>query len=256
MPKTTHTPDLSQALSHEVGDKRIDILRRIGEAGSISEAARAAGVSYKAAWQAIETLSNLAGTPLAEKAVGGTGGGGAQLSAAGQQVLQAATVLAQARSQLLAQLSQNAPTGLSALSLRTSMRNQLPCHVQSLKKMGQVVRVVLNLGQDQTLTARITRESAQLLDLTVGQAVLALCKATAVRVQAQAPRTTTAKSPDLNVLTGQVTRLSSSSTEAEVSLRLSTGAQLVGFARVAHGLKKNQAAVAVLDEAAVVIALA
>ena len=144
----------------------------------------------------------------------------------------------------------------AGLGLRTSMRNQLPCHVQSLKKIGQVVRVVLDLGQDQTLTARITRESAQLLDLKVGQAVLALCKATAVRVQAQAPRTTTAKSPDLNVLTGQVTRLSSSSTEAEVSLRLSTGAQLVGFARVPHGLKKNQAAVAVLDEAAVVIALA
>lgn len=255
MPQPAHAPDLSQALSHEVGDKRIDILRRIGEAGSISEAARAAGVSYKAAWQAIETLSNLAGTPLVEKAVGGTGGGGAQLSAAGQQVLQAATVLAQARSQLLTQLSQNAPTGLSALSLRTSMRNQLPCHVQSLKKIGQVVRVVLDLGQDQTLTARITRESAQLLDLKVGQGVLALCKATAVRVQPQAPRTI-AKSPDLNVLTGQVTRLSSSSTEAEVSLRLSTGAQLVGFARVPHGLKKNQAAVAVLDEAAVVIALA
>ncbi|WP_395057766.1 winged helix-turn-helix domain-containing protein [Polaromonas sp.] len=65
------------ALSHEPADKRIDILRLIGESGSISQAARDAGVSYKAAWQAIDTLSNLAGGMLVQRAVGGAGGGGA-----------------------------------------------------------------------------------------------------------------------------------------------------------------------------------
>jgi molybdate transport system regulatory protein len=68
----------AQAFGHETTDKRLDILRRIGEVGSISEAARGANVSYKAAWQALETLSNLAGAPLVEKAVGGSGGGGAR----------------------------------------------------------------------------------------------------------------------------------------------------------------------------------
>ncbi|MEK9804372.1 MAG: LysR family transcriptional regulator, partial [Curvibacter sp.] len=81
---------LADVLGYEASDKRIDILRRIGQAGSISEAARGAGVSYKAAWQALETLANLAGTPLVEKAVGGSGGGGAALTAAGLRVLQAA----------------------------------------------------------------------------------------------------------------------------------------------------------------------
>ena len=72
------SPDLAEVLGHASTDKRIDILRRIGDGGSISEAARRAGVSYKAAWQAIETLSNLAGTPMVEKAVGGSGGGGSR----------------------------------------------------------------------------------------------------------------------------------------------------------------------------------
>ena len=84
---------LADVLGHEATDKRIDILRRIGEVGSISEAARGAGVSYKAAWQALETLTNLAGVPLVEKVVGGTGGGGAVLTPAGQRVLQAAHAL-------------------------------------------------------------------------------------------------------------------------------------------------------------------
>ena len=75
---------LSDALGHALTDKRIDILRHIGACGSISQAARAVGVSYKAAWQALDTLTNLAGTPLVSRAVGGAGGGGAQLTDAGR----------------------------------------------------------------------------------------------------------------------------------------------------------------------------
>ena len=56
--------DLGKALGHVKADKRIDILRQLDAAGSISEAARRSGVSYKAAWQAIDILGNLAGTPL------------------------------------------------------------------------------------------------------------------------------------------------------------------------------------------------
>lgn len=61
MSKTIADPTLLATHMAELADKRIDILRRIGDVGSISEAARRAGVSYKAAWQAIETLNNLAG---------------------------------------------------------------------------------------------------------------------------------------------------------------------------------------------------
>ena len=59
MSKTIADPTLLATHMAELADKRIDILRRIGDVGSISEAARRAGVSYKAAWQAIETLNNL-----------------------------------------------------------------------------------------------------------------------------------------------------------------------------------------------------
>ncbi|MFT4240886.1 MAG: LysR family transcriptional regulator, partial [Acidovorax sp.] len=76
---------LTGALGHELTDKRIAILRQIAEGGSISQAARAVGVSYKAAWQAVDTLTNLAGAPLVARAVGGAGGGGAQLTEAGRQ---------------------------------------------------------------------------------------------------------------------------------------------------------------------------
>ena len=119
---------LAQALGHEPADRRIDVLRRIAEAGSISEAARLVGISYKAAWQAIETLGNLAGQPMVEKAVGGAGGGGARLTAAGYRMLEAADRLAGARIAALAALGQTSglPAGLAGLALRMLVRSASP----------------------------------------------------------------------------------------------------------------------------------
>ena len=82
-------------------DKRINILRRIHETGSISEAARLSSVSYKAAWQALETLTNLAGAPLVEKEVGGNKGGGTKLTPAGLTVLELSEKLTKAREAVL-----------------------------------------------------------------------------------------------------------------------------------------------------------
>lgn len=247
---------LAEVLGLETVDKRIDILRRIGQVGSISEAARGAGVSYKAAWQALETLANLAGTPLVDKAVGGSGGGGAVLTAAGQRVLQAAQAMNQARQQVLAQLALtsaasagSATPGQAAMALRTSMRNQFPCTVGTLMSGQGQVRVLLQLPEGATLMSRITRESAQLLGLQPGLKVLALCKATAVHIARDI-----AASPASNRLTGQVTRASRAQGGGEVSLRIAGGIQLVGFAATGHGLRTGQTAKAAVDEAGVVIA--
>lgn len=253
-----NTPQLqlAGALGHEATDKRIDILRRIGETGSISEAARAAGVSYKAGWQAIDTLSNLAGVALVERVVGGAGGGGARLSEAGKELLRAAEALAHARVQVLARLAGEGDhlpqsSALAALGLRTSMRNQLPCTIMRLQPQGQAVRVQLGLAGGMLLWSRITRESAQLLSLLPGQQVLALCKATAVKVSAGDMPTEPG-----NWLHGRATRVSRAAGGGEVALELAGGLQLVGFCGANSGIKMGRPALAFIEESAVVVAVA
>ena len=246
-------PRLAATLGHEISDKRIEILRRIAEAGSISEAARAAGVSYKAAWQAIETLGNLAGTSLVDKAVGGAGGGGAVLTEAGRRVLEAAERLAEARGRVLANLENGqpmpAPFELAALGLRTSMRNLLPCQVATLVADDHGVRVGLALAGDLLLHARITAESAQLLGLQPGLQVHALCKAAAVRIGHRAA------AGHGNLLPGIVTEAPAVELAGEVGLRLASGLQLTGFAAADHGLEPDMQATAHVDEAAMVVAV-
>ena len=253
---TKDTIRYEQALGNNASDKRIDILRRIGETGSISEAARSAGVSYKAGWQAIETLTNLAGLPLVEKVVGGSGGGGAQLTETGRRLLQASDLLNAARSEVIATLNRQSEAngsfnGLTLLSVRTSMRNQLPCRVKSLGRRSPSVRVAMELPDGAVLYATITSESAQLLGLHPGQEVIALCKATAVAVAAQlAPRA------GFNTLAGVVTRSSPTARGGETGLQLQSGLQLVGFAQAGHGLRTRSPAMAQIEESGVVIALA
>jgi molybdate transport system regulatory protein len=251
---------LAEALGHEVADKRIDILRRIGQVGSISEAARGAGVSYKAAWQALDTLSNLAGAPLVERTVGGSGGGGAQLTAMGMQLLHAAETLHGLRTQALMQLAlpQADPTTavpqLAGLGLRTSMRNQLPCQVVRLARSGQATRVHLLLADGSALVSRITHESAELLGLIAHARVLALAKATAVAITADDAALPGADQSN-NRLLGVVSRITRATAGDEVVLTLASGLNMVGFAPPGVRLGKGQRAAALVAESAVVLAV-
>ncbi|QDL36999.1 TOBE domain-containing protein [Rhodoferax sediminis] len=247
------------ALGHASADKRIEILRLIGRSGSISQAGREAGVSYKAAWQAIDTLTNLAGVALVERLVGGAGGGGASVTAAGRHLLTVADALEQARVQVLARIQQQGdsqaagmPPALTQLPVRTSMRNQLPCKVQALDLQGQIVRVWLQLAGGAALVSRITVESAELLGLREALPVLALCKATAVSVgrTADAPILHTA-----NVLPGRASRVARGPTGDEVAAQLDGGLQMVGFAAPASGLRPGSRVAMTVEESALVIAL-
>ncbi|MBX3657654.1 MAG: LysR family transcriptional regulator [Ramlibacter sp.] len=259
MPRAPLAPvSFNSALSHSSADKRIHILRAVGASGSISQAARDAGVSYKAAWQAIDTLTNLAGAPLVERAVGGAGGGGARLTEQGRQLLAAADQIAQARHQVLGRLRRDGPAAtqapLSHLAIRTSMRNQMPCSVSAVEGRGAVVRVHLRLDDATALVARVTRESVQLLGLVPGVAVLVLCKATAVTVTAVGA-SVGASRPGTNRLAGLATRVSRSAEGDEVSATLDAGVALVGFAAARSGLRARSRVWLDVDEAALVLAL-
>ena len=259
------THQLTDALGHGTADKRIDILRAIARTGSISQAARDVAVSYKAAWQAVDTLTNLAGVPLVNRAVGGSGGGGASLTTQGQQLLDLADMLGEARQQVHDRWSaaaarspegslQAAQSVYARLSLRTSMRNQLPCTIAAMEQTGRIVRVVMQLGGSGTMTARITSESAELLGLAGGMTVIALCKATAVVVSADMPAGSV--SMHGNHLVGRIDEVAAGESGDEITVALAGGGlQLVGFAHAGSGMAAGQQVVVSVDEASVVVAL-
>ena len=69
------------------GPGKAELLGHIRDAGSIAAAGRQMNMSYKRAWMLVEEMNAAFASPLVSRARGGPGGGGAQLTAAGEQVL-------------------------------------------------------------------------------------------------------------------------------------------------------------------------
>jgi molybdenum ABC transporter molybdate-binding protein len=67
-----------------LGKGRLELLEGIDRWRSISAAARQMGMSYRRAWLLVQGVNAAAGKPLVEAAVGGTSGGGAQLTPRGR----------------------------------------------------------------------------------------------------------------------------------------------------------------------------
>lgn len=249
---------LSQALSDASVDRRLDVLRRVAVGSSISQAARDVGISYKAAWQAIDTLTNLSEAPLVDRTVGGSGGGGARITPQGLQLLAMADELQRARDAVLARFA-GQPLIASGLGLQTSMRNQLPCEVQDVEVLAPAdltVRVRLCTPGRAILVASVTRESADLLALGPGLRVLVLCKATAVEVQAgHEGQTEAIQTAAENELPGEVERVSAGAGQDEVALALQGGGHWVGFATHPFRATPGQRAKARMAHSALVLAL-
>ena len=70
-----------------MGPGKAELLEKIAKTGSISAAGREMGMSYKRAWQLVETMNTMFRHPLVHSTRGGAKGGGAVVTGAGRAVL-------------------------------------------------------------------------------------------------------------------------------------------------------------------------
>ena len=88
-----------------IGRGRAELLRQITQTGSISKAAGAMKMSYKAAWDAVDAMNAAYGEALVESASGGSRGGGSRVTPVGSQVLAQFDALQQQHQSWLEKLS-------------------------------------------------------------------------------------------------------------------------------------------------------
>ncbi|GLQ91850.1 TOBE domain-containing protein [Dyella acidisoli] len=183
---------LKGMLSLQVGDRalggtdRIALLAKIGETGSITAAARAVGMSYKGAWDAIDAMNNLADEPLVTRAAGGKGGGGTHLTERGRRLIETFAALEKVHSRFLEQfetLTEAPATDIElimSLMFRTSARNQFSGRVAAIHKGVVNDTVELELPGGERMVATVTSESTENLGLKPGSEAIALIKASSV----------------------------------------------------------------------------
>lgn len=245
------------------GHGRMRLLASIAETGSISAAARAIKMSYKAAWDAVDQMNNLAGEPLVERSVGGKGGGATRLTPAGSRLIEHFNTLETLHQDFVKRLNQQADDLteslplLRKLSMKSSARNQFSGTVSAIRQGAVNDEIELTLGGGQRLAAVITRESAESLELAEGSEAFALIKASSVII---AVDTDGAKTSARNCLAGTVERLVPGAVNSEVVLELAGGERLAAIitnASADHlGLAEGASASALFKASSVIVGTA
>jgi molybdate transport system regulatory protein len=72
-----------------LGPGKIALLEHIEATGSLSQAARELGMSYRRAWLLLDDVNRMFTDPATTASVGGSGGGGAQLTDLGRAIVKA-----------------------------------------------------------------------------------------------------------------------------------------------------------------------
>ncbi|MCO5123388.1 MAG: TOBE domain-containing protein [Rhizobacter sp.] len=222
-----------------VGERRVRLLEAIAEHGSITRAAAAVPLSYKAAWDALEAMNNLSPRPLVERSTGGRQGGGTRLTDAGRELIAMYRAVEREQQVSLDRLGSLAPARrraargagapnvadaqaiqslLRRMAVRTSARNQFVGTVARLSAGKLGVEVTLELDAQTQIVAGVTRGSADALGLRLGAAVMAIVKAPSVLLAIGDVQTSAR-----NHLTGTVGRIVKGPISAEVTLVLPAG---------------------------------
>ncbi len=214
-----------------VGRGRIELLRRIGATGSISQAAKGMGMSYKHAWDAVDAMNNLSPQPLVQRRTGGRHGGGTALTDEGRRLITVYETAEREHGKFLARLREGIcdfdrfHTLIGALNMKVSARNNLRGVVASVKPGAVNAEVILDVGGT-PLVAIVTNESVQSLGLAPGAEAYALIKASFVIL---ATEDGGLKTSARNRLCGTVERVTEGAVNSEVVLAIDGGARLTAI---------------------------
>lgn len=214
-------------------DRRmIELLKAIDKTGSINQAAKHVGLSYKGAWQMIERANNLAPKVLIATATGGSKGGGTVLTPAGQALLALYCRLEYQHQQFLVKLNRDLLDDpdmmilLKSMAVKSSAINQLFGQIFEIKTGAIHREIDVKLKGGEHIVASMTNDEFDSLGLKDGDDVLLLIGMSEINIVTdENPYRLSAR----NSLKGTVIRIQQDGIDAEVFMRLPGGDSIVAM---------------------------
>lgn len=216
----------NQAEHKFLGGDRIDLLCKIDELGTITKAAKAVGVSYKTAWETVNTINNLAEKPLVDRIAGGKGGGGTSLTPAGKKVIREFQTIQEELHKFLGNLEQKLGDTeglfqfLKRISMKVSARNTFAGTVTNITKGAVNAEVTLALKGGVPLVAVVTNGAIDNLALKLGVEAYAIVKASSVLIGTDLHD---AKVSARNIFCGTVAKIVQGPVNTEVDVEIGGG---------------------------------
>ncbi len=169
-------------------ERRIELLRAIAVTGSIRKAAQSIAMSYKSAWEALDTMNHLSHTPILTKAAGGVGGGGSRLTPYGQNLLKMYDLLKEEQQCFLKRLEARADIDTATLktigrfAMQISARNQIQGTIECIDTGVLNSKIHVKLRSGNRVASVITNHSVKALALQCHDRVSVLFKSNRVHL--------------------------------------------------------------------------
>jgi molybdate transport system regulatory protein len=161
-----------------LGKGGAEILEQIERQESISKTAKKLGMSYRYVWSYLQKIEKTMGEPIIETYRGGKfGGGGAKLTKLGRSLLNEYRRVEGYLGEALSDVEY-----WEAVGLKISARNRLKGKVLAVEKEAVTAKIRVEITVPAVVTALISREATEELDLKVGDEVEAVVKATEVMI--------------------------------------------------------------------------
>ncbi|MEJ2242775.1 MAG: TOBE domain-containing protein [Candidatus Bathyarchaeota archaeon] len=161
-----------------VGKGGAKILETIQDVESISKAAKKAEMSYRYVWNYLAKLEKRLGEPVVKTFKGGSkGGGGAILTDLGEKLLTEYYRAETYMGELM-----GSETQWENIGMKISARNKLKGTVQQVDKGIITAKVKIKIETPAVITAIISKEAVEELDVKTGDIIEAVIKATEVMV--------------------------------------------------------------------------
>lgn len=161
-----------------IGKGGAEILEAIEKENSISNAAKTLGMSYRYVWNYLQEIQSAMENQIVETYKGGKlGGGGAKLTVLGRNLLDE---YKQVESYLVEVLSGQGR--LEVKNLKLSARNQFKGKVLAVEKGIVTAKVKVEVATPMTVTAVITKEAVEELNVKIGDEVTAIVKSTEIMI--------------------------------------------------------------------------
>jgi len=160
-----------------LGKGGADILQAVKTEKSISKTAKKVSMSYRYVWNYLAKLEKTLLEPVVETFKGGREGGGAKLTALGENLLKEYKRVEEYIGEVLGDEEYWVAAGL-----KISARNRLKGVVKGVEKGDIIAKVKLEVKAPAVITALISREAVEDLNIKVGDSVEAVIKATEVMI--------------------------------------------------------------------------
>ena len=222
---------IEKANRNFIGPGKVELLERINTTGSIQSAAKEMKMSYKAAWDMVDSMNNLSDNPLVKRVPGGKGKGGTMLTEEGKNLVSLYKLLELKNRQFLSLLNDgndfvinDVKNVLNKFSIKTSARNQILGKVSDIQKLDINCKVKIDLGENDEVIASITHQSLKYLDLKINDDAVVILKSNAINLHTNYENID--KSAD-NILDGKITTITKDKNNSEVSIKLKSQNTLI-----------------------------